>query len=396
MIAIPIAKRPPLFTLDDLEAAYTWICTIRKDYSANSDIWQLRRDWHWLKHTMLTNLNNGTYQFGLIDRYEFNDAIISLWTSQDMIALKLLTQALYQRMQPYLPKSCYHVKGHGGLKKAVVQTYEVLSQYKYVMRTDIKGYYDSINFNVLFTIIESYVTHPVLLKLLRKACHRTETTGGHFYEYHHKGMPKGSPLSPLMGAIALMPFDHALEQKQDIFYIRYMDDWVVLTKSKTALRKIIKLTHHFMHSLQFQLHPMKTFIGKICQGFNFLAFYMDHQKILPSKETIRRFFERTNVLYEHAHLPKRYKKQATERDISEYQVNESAPTDVYFQDVLATLSSMAKTKPELQAPLRRYLNQWACWLRFGLSSINAYLSFVHTHLPSLFSCWTSGNATLVA
>ena len=210
-------SQPPLFSLEDLEEAYAWICKIRKEYSPNSDIWSLRRDWEQLKHDFLTQLNRGSYQFGLIDRYEYDDAIISLWNSQDMIALKLLTQALFQRMQPYLPKSCYHIKGHGGLKKAVARTYEVLSQYTYVMRTDIKGYYDSINFNVIFTIIESYVKHPVLLKLLRKACHRTETTGGHFYEYHHKGMPKGSPLSPLMGAVALMPFDQAMEQKQDIF-----------------------------------------------------------------------------------------------------------------------------------------------------------------------------------
>jgi hypothetical protein len=393
---VKISPQSLLFTLADLDEAYDWLCDIRKDYSPNSDVWNLRRNWEHLKYSLLNQLNTGTYEFGLIDRYEYDDAIISLWNSQDMIALKLITQALYQRISPYLPKSCYHVKGHGGLKKAVVHTYEVLPQYKYVMRTDIKGYYDSINFNVVFTIIESYVKHPVLLKLLRKACHRTETTGGHFYEYHHKGMPKGSPLSPLMGAIALMPFDQAMEQKQDIFYVRYMDDWLVLTKTKTALRKIIKLTHHFMNVLHFQLHPMKTFIGKICQGFNFLAYYMDHQKILPSKETIRRFFERATVLYEQAHLPRRYKKNLPERDISEYQVNEVAPTDAYFQEVLGTLSTMATTKPVLQAPLRRYLNQWACWLRFGLLSLPAYLSFVGTHLPSLFSCWDLRSATLLA
>lgn len=61
-----------------------------------------------------------------MDRYEFDDAVISLWSSQDMIALKLIAlkliaQALERRMAEHISESCYHVKGHGGLKKAVAQ-----------------------------------------------------------------------------------------------------------------------------------------------------------------------------------------------------------------------------------------------------------------------------------
>jgi hypothetical protein len=66
-----------------------------------------------------------------------------------------------------------------------------------------------------------------------------------------------------------------------------MDDWVVLTNSKTALRKVVKITHGVLNALKFYLHPKKTYIGKISHGFNFLGYYMDDQKILPSQETIR-------------------------------------------------------------------------------------------------------------
>lgn len=79
---------PPLFILDDLENAFKWVCTLRKKYSSNSDVWRLRHDWGHIKNNMLVQLNDGSYQFGLLDRYEFDDAIISLWTSQDMIAFK--------------------------------------------------------------------------------------------------------------------------------------------------------------------------------------------------------------------------------------------------------------------------------------------------------------------
>jgi len=320
-----------LFTMPDLVDAFQWIIDLRKDYSANSDIWRLCRDWELIKDGLLSQLNDGFYQFSLMDRYEFDDAVISLWSSQDMIALKLITLTLERQMAKHIPKSCYHVKGHGGLKKAVNHTYDALPKHKFVMRSDVKNYYDSIRFDVLMGIVEYYIDHPVLLKLLHKALRRTETRGGIFYDFHEKGIPMGSPLSPLLGAIALIPLDKAMGQINGIFYARFMDDWAVLTKSKTALRKVIKITHEVINSLQFQLHPCKTYIGKISKGFNFLGFYMDDQKILPSKETIRRFHERATALYEpsqaNRNISRRYKRNVHGRDISEYQVNEPAPTE---------------------------------------------------------------------
>lgn len=96
------------------------------------------------------------------------------------------------------------------LKKVIHNTLATLPHFQYVIRSDIKGYYASINFDVLLTIIVSYVKHPALLRLIIKACHRTETHGGIFYDYNQKGIPMGLPLSTLLGAIALIPLDLAM------------------------------------------------------------------------------------------------------------------------------------------------------------------------------------------
>jgi hypothetical protein len=349
---------------------------------------------------MLIQLNNGSYQFGVIDRLEFEDATISLWSSRDMIALKLISRALGQQMGKYIPKSCCHVKHHGGLKKAVRQTYEALPEYHYVMRSDVQGYYASICFDVLMRIIESYITHPILLTLVRKACLRTETCGGIFYNYDKKGIPKGSPLSPLLGAIALIPLDKAMGKIKGVFYQRYMDDWCVLTKSKSALRKVVKYTHEVMRDLKFQLHPLKTYMGKISRGFNFLAYYMDDQKILPSKETIRRFHERATALYEipqsgnnhTTHRRRHPSKTATRRDISEYLVNESAPTNVYLEGILQNLLVIAARSPNTLAAMRRRFDLWKSWLKFGMTTIEDFVTSVQNFLPCMFSCFMQGPA----
>jgi hypothetical protein len=381
--------------MNDLENAYVWITNLRKKYSANADIWCLRRDWQQIKHQLLDALNDGSYQFSPLTRYEFSDATVSLWSSRDMIALKLITQALQQQMGEHLSKNCYHVKSRGGLKKAVTNTCTALPNYKYAMRSDIKGYYASIQFSMLLPIIESYVSHRVLLILLRNALRRTETTGGIFYDYYEQGIAKGSPLSPLLGCIALLPLDQAFAKIKGIYYARFQDDWIVLTKSKTALRKIIKVTHRVVNELKLQLHPTKNFIGKISRGFNFLGYYMDHQTILPSRETLRRLSERlSEKAARYADPPsnnisRRYKKNPPDRDISEYATDEPAPDDMDFQKILNLVVGGAAKSGQV-ATMRTHLRSWTLWLRSGLNDLKLFHTSVAAVLPSLAACWAPG------
>ena len=128
--------------MDMLDEAYVWICKRRIDYSEHNDIWDLRRNWDTLKKDILAQLNDGSYRFSPLQRFDFPDEIISMWTSRDMIALKVITRVLHGFMKNHLPKSCTHVKGHGGLKQSVQKTYNALPEYTYFFRSDIKQYYD--------------------------------------------------------------------------------------------------------------------------------------------------------------------------------------------------------------------------------------------------------------
>jgi retron-type reverse transcriptase len=53
-----------------------------------------------------------------------------------------------------------------------------------------------------------------------------------------RGIPQGSPLSPLLANVALNDLDHALGKgKGFLTYVRYLDDMVVLTFNSTRGRR---------------------------------------------------------------------------------------------------------------------------------------------------------------
>jgi hypothetical protein len=61
-------------TSDDmLDSAYEWLCRRRRDYSANSDIWNFRRCWQREKEQIKGELLSGSYRFSLLTRVTLKD-----------------------------------------------------------------------------------------------------------------------------------------------------------------------------------------------------------------------------------------------------------------------------------------------------------------------------------
>ncbi len=114
-----------------------------------------------------------------------------------------------------------------------------------------------------------------------------------------QGLPLGSPLSPLLGAIALFPLDEIMPTFDDVHYIRFMDDWCVLCRTRQQLRRVVRSTHKALERCgDLKLHPDKTFIGKIDKGFDFLGYHFDGRAQTPATSTIDRSKAKLLALYE--------------------------------------------------------------------------------------------------
>ena len=77
-----------------------------------------------------------------------------------------------------------------------------------------------------------------------------------------------------------------------LFYMRFMDDILVLAPTRWKLRKAVALVNGELDKLRLEKHPDKTFIGKIERGFDFLGYHFSPEGLSVAQPTLERFFEK--------------------------------------------------------------------------------------------------------
>jgi hypothetical protein len=283
---------------DLLDQAFGWLCRQRKDWPADTDVWRFRRDWLAEKARLHDELLSGRYEIGLLNRVTLikdgEPGEVDLWPARDAVVMKALTWTL----QEHLPLSsrCMHIKGHGGLKQAVCDVYEALPQHQFVLKTDVKSYYASIDHGLLLDRLSRYIADERVMNLIVRYLRRCAERGGLFWE-HRQGISLGCPLSPIIGAFFLAELDEQLDQT-GLFWRRYMDDIIVLAPTRWKLRNAVKIVNRVLTSLVLQKHPDKTFIGHIAKGFKFLGYHFCPEGLTVAQETFIRFVVRALRLYE--------------------------------------------------------------------------------------------------
>ena len=98
----------------------------------------------------------------------------------------------------------------------------------WVVDVDLARYFDTIRHDRLLAKVARRVVDGKVLALIKQFL---KTTGD-------RGVPQGSPLSPLLANLALNDLDHALDRGAGfITYVRYLDDMVVLAPDSDKGRR---------------------------------------------------------------------------------------------------------------------------------------------------------------
>ncbi|HHQ6589778.1 reverse transcriptase domain-containing protein [Serratia fonticola] len=158
------------------------------------------------------------------------------WSAHDALVLKWVAM----RVDGKLPRNarCHHLKGHGGVSGSTqcVSSAWQSGEWRFVYRTDIRGYYRHILKHQVDSQLRWHVHDPVCRDLCRQWLYYSVEDGGDIHT-PKTGICRGSALSPLIGGSLLRHIDHYFATREELFYARYMDDFIFFTQTRWHLRK---------------------------------------------------------------------------------------------------------------------------------------------------------------
>jgi hypothetical protein len=118
-----------------------------------------------------------------------------------------------------------------------------------------------------------------------------------FAPLRRKGLPIGNLTSQFFANIYLNKLDHFLKDELGCkYYVRYVDDFVVLSNNKPELHDIKQKISEFLENYRLKLHPNKCHIFPVDVGITFLGHRVFPYFKLLKKENVIRFKRRIKTL----------------------------------------------------------------------------------------------------
>jgi hypothetical protein len=161
----------------------------------------------------------------------------------------------------------------------------------WVLKCDIKKFFANIDQNILLEIFSEHVPDRdiVWLVSLIVASFNASVPG--------VGLPLGNLTSQLLVNIYMNEFDQFMKHKiKATHYIRYADDFTVLSRDRAYLERILPLMQGFLRDrLRLTMHPNKISIETLASGVDFLGWvHFPHHRVLRTA-TKRRMFANPGI-----------------------------------------------------------------------------------------------------
>jgi hypothetical protein len=253
-----------------------------------------------------TKLTNFTYKHRKYSTFIVEDSkkrVINAPSFEDHIFHHAVFSFLEEIFDKKFIENSFANRKCKGSHKAVLKLQKESKKYNYFLKMDITKYFQSVDQNILFKQIQRYVKDEKFLyyvKMILDSCLEINIINS--LTKNPTGMPIGNVTSQLFANIYLHDLDFYVEtkikpmlreQNRNIFYIRYVDDFVFLSKEKQDLIFIRNTILKFLNTnLKLSVSPKKLILNKIDCGIPFLGYNIFPNKLKIRNDTIRRFKKR--------------------------------------------------------------------------------------------------------
>lgn len=220
------------------------------------------------KHSGYTTFYVTEPKVRMIEKSAYIDRIVHRWYVDNF-------------MKEYFVKSfistSYACLENKGMHKACIDVQNTMKHCKriwnnyYIIKMDVAKYFQNIDKTILYNILQKKIKDPKLLWLTKEILYSNGK---------EKGLPIGNYTSQCFANIYLNELDQYAKNKMKLkYYYRYMDDIVVMVKSKKEAIQKLQLIREFLEkNLKLELNS-KTQIFKSSQGVNFCGYKINEYRL---------------------------------------------------------------------------------------------------------------------
>lgn len=234
-------------------------------------------------YDLVADLLAGTYRQGktrCFVVYEPKKRDISALPFRDRVERHMVENKIGDTIEKRFYYHSYACRKNKGMHRAADYAQECIrnlsfeGQQVYALKADVHKYFNSIDHEVLKSILAKIFKDKGLLRLLYYTIDE--------YGENGKGIAVGDLHSQTFGNLVLNELDDYVKNELKVkYYIRYMDDFIIIHNDRECLKDILQKIEAFLgERLKLTLNP-KTQIINTKNGLDFCGYriYKDYRKI---------------------------------------------------------------------------------------------------------------------
>jgi RNA-directed DNA polymerase len=203
--------------------------------------------------------------------------MLGIPTVLDRLLQQAVGQVIAIKFEMEFEDHSYGFRPNRNAQQAVLKSLEYInSGSRHIVDIDLKNFFDEVDHSILLQLLYRKVKCPLTLRLIRKWLRAPILIEGKLVK-RRKGVPQGSPLSPLLSNIMLNELDKEME-RLEFRYVRYADDFSIYTKGNLRAREAGNKIFLFLkNKLKLPINREKSGIRKPVNftilGFGFVPMY---------------------------------------------------------------------------------------------------------------------------
>ena len=237
---------------------------------------ELRKVFTEKKDQLVTEIKQGNYQIQPILGIEIpkgngKTRLLGVPTTTERVLQQAVSQSIAPLFEPEFKPNSFGFRPNKNARQAVGQARDYIhSGQNHIVDIDLKNFFDEVDHCLVLNLVFQKVKCKTTMQLLRKWLRAPIKINGKLRK-RRKGVPQGSPLSPLLSNILLHQLDKEMTRRGHKF-VRYADDFSIYCKSHNQAKATRVVIEKFLkNKLKLTINEEKSGIRKP-SNFNLLGF----------------------------------------------------------------------------------------------------------------------------